>query len=61
MIACSKNYKELAVALLELGADIEARNDVSKVWPGHCMTPGVSRLIVFYQCSLRPFVCAVYS
>ena len=31
------------MVLLELGADIEASNDVSKVWPGHCMTPGVSR------------------
>ena len=43
MIACWHNHKELAVALLELGADIEAKNNVSKVWPGHCMTPGVSR------------------
>ena len=48
MIACRYNNKELAVALLELGADIEARNDVSKVWPGHCMTPGVSRESSFF-------------
>ena len=43
MLACCNNYVKLAVALLELGADVEAKNNVSKVWPGHCMTPGVSR------------------
>ena len=43
MIACHNNNKELALALVKLGADIDATNNVSKVWPGHCMAPGVSR------------------
>ena len=43
MIACFNNHKELALALVELGANIEAKDIVSKVWPGHCTTPGVSR------------------
>ena len=43
MQACSYNSKDIAVALVELGADINAKNNVSKVWPGHYMTPGVSR------------------
>ena len=43
MIACHNNNKELALALVKLGADINAKSNVSKVWPGHCMTPGVSR------------------
>ena len=43
MIACINNRKEIALALVELGADINAKSNVSKVWPGHCMTPGVSR------------------
>ena len=42
--ACRDNEnKELAVALVELGANMEATDRVSKAWPGHCMTPGVSR------------------
>ena len=41
--ACYYNNKEIALALMELGANINAKDNVSKVWPGHCMTPGVSR------------------
>ena len=43
IIACIYKNKETALALVELGADIEAKSNVSKVWSGHCMTPGVSR------------------
>ena len=43
ILACRYNDKELALALVKLGADIEAKDNVSKVWPWHCMTPGVSR------------------
>ena len=43
IIACDNNNKETALALVELGADINAKDNVSKVWPGHCMMPGVSR------------------
>ena len=43
MWACRQNSKETALALVELGADIEAKDNVSEVWPGHCMAPGVSR------------------
>ena len=43
MMACDNDTKELALALVELGADIEATNNVSKVGQGHCMTHGVSR------------------
>ena len=43
MYACSNKNKEIALALVKLGADINAKSNVSKVWPGHCMTPGVSR------------------
>ena len=43
MKACNNDNKELAVALVELGANMEAKDNVSKLWPGHCMTPDVSR------------------
>ena len=40
MMACCWDNKETALALVELGADIEGKDNVSIVWSGHCMTPG---------------------
>ena len=42
MYACRNGNKELSLALVERGANMEAKDMVSKV-SGHCMTPGVSR------------------